>query len=97
MSEIRNHRNHSNFRPMTIRIAMLSCLCASIAVGKQVHEANEKVEGAVVVRDSEGRLSSGPFAKVSLSGMGVSETGSVDFSAVPAQPLKLLHFKSPRR
>ena len=76
MSEIKNHRNHSSFRRMTIRIAMLSCLCASIAVGRQVHDAKGKIEGVVVLRDSQGTLSSVPFAKVSLSGPTISETES---------------------
>jgi len=76
MSEIKNHRNHSSFRRMTIRIAILSCLCASIAVGRQVHDAKGKIEGVVVLRDSQGTLSSVPFAKVSLSGPTISETES---------------------
>lgn len=61
---------------MSIRIATLICLSASIAEGRQVHDANGKVEGAVVVRDSRGQLSSVPFARVSLSGPAASETES---------------------
>jgi hypothetical protein len=76
MSEVKNDRNYSAFRRMTIRMVTLSCLCAEIAVGTQVHDAQGKIEGVVVVRDSQGILSSVRFAKVSLSGPAISQTES---------------------
>jgi TonB dependent receptor/Carboxypeptidase regulatory-like domain len=71
-----------------IRLALVICLCVSIAAGQQVPDARGKVEGAVVVRDLHGRLSSVPSAKVRLSGPVVIETeadeeGRYTFEGVP--------------
>lgn len=79
MCEVKNHRNNSGFRRMVIRMATLSCLCIEIAVATQVRGAQGKIEGAVVVRDSQGTLSSVPFAKVSLSGPVISQTESDEY------------------
>src|SRR5262245_38813649 len=76
MSEVKNPWNLLSFRLMSICIAMLICLSASFAEARQVHDANGSVKGAVVARDSEGTLSSVPFAKVSLSGLAISQTES---------------------
>jgi hypothetical protein len=69
-------KNHTRFRRIAIRIAALISLCASIAAGRQVHDANGKVEGAVFVRDSQGNPSALPLAKISLSGPVIIETES---------------------
>jgi carboxypeptidase family protein len=74
---------------MLIGIATLVCLCTSIAAGKQAHGKTGKVDGAVVVKDFEGNLSSVPSAKVSLRGPAVIETetdgdGNFSIASVPS-------------
>jgi len=73
---------------MLIGAATLTCLCAAMASGTQVHGKTGKVEGAVVVRDLQGNPSSVPSAKISLRGPAIigtetDEDGKFSIASVP--------------
>src|SRR5262249_4266329 len=88
MFEIKIHRDHARLRRALIAVAALICLCAATASGKQVHGKTGEVEGAVVVRDLQGNLSSVLLAKISLRGPAVigtetDEDGKFSIASVP--------------